>query len=800
MEINLEKKRLILSVRELARMVSESSEMAGGVSLSLRGKLGARAHRAYQENRRKSAEFRQEVHLDVPILADEAGAQGWEIRVRGRLDGLVEELDRLVVEELKTVALPAEKFRSLSADQFPSHRRQLEIYLYLLSIARPDKPAAGRLIYLNLVSGKKRSFDIAHDSNAIGGLISDVVASLLDREVRREQERALKREAASALRFPFRTMRPGQEEIIRGVCEALEKRSPLLMEAPTGLGKTAAVLFGALPFALRHDRLVMFLTSKTTQQDLVFETARRIRCGEVFPRTILLRAKEKLCFLEDEVCSPEECEYLEDFELRIRRSNAVPDLLAQGDIHPDRLSEIARRERLCPHALQIGLAEEMDLIIGDYNYAFDPVCRLSRLFSEGDPSRLILIVDEAHNLPDRARSYYSMRLSWEEVAAAAKHLENKSHSGFEEPLTEIQRQFEYYLANAPKGAEASHIQLSAPAWQRIAEMFEAAVVPYWFGLHDDAAEITEDPVISLQWRLEDFVKILSLEGENFAHLARREPEPALEILCLDAAPLLSKTFSAVHGVIGLSATLKPFPALRRLLELPEEIVSLEIASPFSAENCRIMIDPTVTTVYRERQAHLHAMAQKIQEFHRLLKRNTLVFFPSFDYMGSILEKLEIKKIFVQKQSWIDAQRDEALSEFKQSRGALFLAVMGGVFAEGIDLPGRLAEAAIIVGVPLPLVCLENELMRAYFENTDRCGFEYAYLYPGMRRVIQAAGRVIRAESDRGIILLLDRRFAQGGYRELLPAHWYRNSPAELVCKDWEMVMQKCVSFFCGGEA
>jgi len=799
MEINLNKRRLILSVGELARMVSESSETASGVSLSLRGKLGARAHRAYQEERRRSAGFRQEVHLDVPILTDGAGAQGWEIRVRGRLDGLIEELDRLVVEELKTVALPAAKFQAITIDDFSRHRRQLEIYLHLLAIARPQKPVAGKLIYYNLVSAKRRSLEVPYNREAIEPLIWDVIASFIIREERREQERALKRAAAAAMQFPFAAMRSGQPEIIEAARRALEQRTPLLLEAPTGLGKTAAVLYGIMPYALQNDKQAMFLTSKTTQQDLVFETARLLRAESLFPRTILLRAKEKLCFLEDGVCSSEECEYLEDFELRVRRSHAEPELLSRGDIHPDRLREIAQRERLCPHALQARLAQEMDLIIGDYNYAFDPVCRLARLFSEGDPSQLILIVDEAHNLPDRARSYYSMRLSWGEVSAALKHLELQDNSRFAEPLTEIQRQFEYYLSHTPKESGAGHIQLSAPAWQKISEIFEEAVIPYWFGLHSREGEIADDPVITLHWRLTDFVRILELEGENFAHLARRDPEEALEILCLDAAPFLSQTFSEVHEVMGISATLQPFPALQRLLGLPGETASVEIASPFSAENCRIMIDPAVTTVYRERQAHLEAITRRIQEFHHQVKRNMLVFFPSFDYMGSILQKLKIRKIFVQRQDWNDAQRAEALRAFKKSRGAVFCAVMGGVFAEGIDLPGRWAEAAIIVGVPLPLVCLENELMRAYFEAADHGGFEYAYLYPGMRRVVQAAGRVIRSETDRGVILLLDRRFAERGYRDLLPAHWYRKSPAELVCKDWETIMRETALFFGRGE-
>ena len=785
MDINLNKKRLILSAGELSRLVADAADATMPVSLSLRGRLGAEAHRAYQNQRSRACAFRQEVHLDVPILPDTPEARGWEIRIRGRLDGLSEELDQWVIEELKTVALPASRFRSLSPADFPRHRRQLEIYLHLLSLARPEKPAIGKLIYLNLANNRKRTFKIPYDRGDIEPFIWEVIASLIDREVRRAQELQLKREAAAQMRFPFKAMRPGQEEMIQAINDALEKSSALLMEAPTGLGKTAAALFAALPFALERDKQVLFLTSKTTQQDLIFATARLLRSDRSFPRTILLRARQKLCFLEGGECAPDECEYLEDFQQRIRRCNALPELLAEGDIHPDRLLEIARRDRLCPHALQLGLTEEMDLIIGDYNYVFDPGCRLERLFSEGDPSRLVLIVDEAHNLPDRARQYYSPHLSWNSVMVAAKKLNESGNDSFSEPLQAIQAQFEHYLSQAPAHPEPCPVRLSLSAWSQIASDFESAIIPYWFGLAEEEQSWKDNPVLSLQRQLEDFLRVLNLESENFAHLLHRHPEIALEVICLDASPYLQATFSSVYSSICISATLQPFDAYARLLGLDRTTSSLALPSPFPQEHCQVFIDSSVTTLYREREANLDAIAERIEHFYVLVPGNILTFFPSFELMQRLLQKISIKNILVQEEGFSDLQRNDQLSAFKESRHAMLCSVMGGVFAEGIDLPGRMAEAAIIVGVPLPMVCVENELLRAYYESSENRGFEFAYLYPGMRRAIQAAGRVIRNETDRGIILLLDRRYAQREYQRLLPQHWYKQSPGELVCKEWE---------------
>jgi len=423
MDISFDRKRLTLSAGELARLVAESADTSNPIAFSLRGRLGAEAHRAYQDLRRASEGFRREVHLDVTLAAPQGRESGWEVRVRGRLDGLVEELDRLVVEELKTVALPAGRFAALAEHDIPRHRRQLEIYLHLLAATRPDKPAAGRLIYLNLPNSRRKAFEVEYRREEIEPVIWDMVGALIDREARRAGERVRKRETAAQLRFPFLAPRPGQEEIIAAVRQTLDRSGTLLVEAPTGLGKTAAALFAALPRALEQGRQVLYLTAKTTQQDLVFRTAQDVRLGRDFPRVALLRARQKICPQEAQGAEPENCPYREDFPLRLRRSGLLERLLAEGAVHPDRVRELGEQERLCPHELQLLLAEEADLVIGDYNYAFDPGARLERLFSEGEPSRLILLVDEAHNLPDRARGYYSPRLPWFAVEAAAGHLQ-----------------------------------------------------------------------------------------------------------------------------------------------------------------------------------------------------------------------------------------------------------------------------------------------------------------------------------------------------------------------------------------
>jgi len=779
-----DKRQLTLSVGELARLVAEAGSTSSGPSFSLRGRIGSEAHRKFQEKRQKTISYQHEVHLDVCLSNPDQGSNEWQIRIRGRLDGLIEEIDRSVIEEIKTVAMSQKQFAAFSIESFPRHVRQLEIYLYLLSKKQEERKCAGRLLYINLPDGKQRAFEIPYNSEEVEPLIHNAVDNLIEREIRRQREAEQKKKLSEAIVFPFPYLRPGQSEISETVKECLEKRRDLLFEAPTGLGKTAAALFTALQFSLKNDKQVLFLTSRTTQQDLVFATAESINGGRDFPRVLLLRAKQKICLKEEMNCDPEECRYIDGFSQRLQGTRTLELLLKERIIHPDRTSEMGQRRMLCPYELQLQLCEDADLVIGDYNYAFDQTCRLTRLFEERDPSRLILIADEAHNLPERARSYYSARLDLADIQDAAQKLESEGWSSFNAVLSEIKSQFDYYLAAAPSSPDPYPVQLSQAAWEKMLNDFEAVVIPYWYKQTSSEAAADDDPVMSLYRNLEKLVRVLNYEGDNFAHLLYRTPSPALAVICLDASPFLREDFDAVHSAVCMSATLQPLDFSAQRLGLKSDAEQVTFDNPFPHENRRILIDSSVTTLYRQRAENVLPIASKIEQFYSHANRNVLAFFPSFDLMRRIILNLKVKPIFLQEEGMTDFQRKELLDKFRHSRNGLFCSVMGGVFAEGIDLPGAQAEAAVIVGIGLPQVCTENDLIRAYYDRMGDDGFQSAYMYPGMQRAIQSVGRVIRSEEDRGIILLMDSRFSKSAYQRLFPRHWYRETPNELLHPDW----------------
>ncbi|MFH1861444.1 MAG: helicase C-terminal domain-containing protein [bacterium] len=783
MEIDLDKKRLLLSVVELCQQTAIPALGGRGFSLSGRGRLGSSAHRRYQEKQRKNAAYRSEVHLDIPLTSSQF--PDWEIRLRGRLDGLIEELDRFVVEEIKTCILSHSDFQNLRPADFPLHLRQLEAYLYLVSIVYPQKSCAGRLLYINLASARKRQFEVPFHREDAEIAIQQALAFLLTQERRRAREKGIRKEIAPLLRFPYEHFRIGQETIIEAVSNALQQGSQLLLEAPTGLGKTAAVLFAALRYALDQGKKVLFLTAKTTQQELVYRTAQFIKADRPFPRIQLLRAKQKLCPQPEAICHPDECSFLTDYYVKLHHQELRDRFLESGEIHPDAILQAGSDFEICPYELQLSFCPDADLIIGDYNYVFDPECRLNVIFEHGSPSECLVIVDEAHNLPPRARSYYSAGLSWTSVQAAQTALSVRGIADFDSIFEGFIWQFQYYVSEAPRQPDPYPIELSPSAWRNLAADFENFLLSHWNALTSSADAGRDDPVFSLQRSLERFLRCLKFEGPPFAHLLRRKPIPNLEVLCLDAASFLSDTFSELHAAVCMSATLQPLEAYQRLLGLKTDALTISLPNPFPVKLRQIMVDPSVTTIYRERRANIPAIAQRIQLFYKLVQRNVIVFFPSFEFLKQVCSHLDVENLYVHEDGWNDQQRSLLLTHFQNSKHGLLATVAGSVFSEGIDLPGKAAEAAIIVGVPLPQVNPENELKRAYYDQQGDDGFEYAYLYPGMQRVIQAAGRIIRSETDQGIILLLDRRYAQPNYQRLFPQDWYERDPRELITRDWK---------------
>ena len=775
-------KRLEVSVRELA-----GEEGFGRIGFE-RGEgwhrlgLGAEMHsRVLQERRAAQPGYRSEVFLQASVPID-----GWTAVITGRLDGCVQEPSGAwLIEEFKSAHLPGQETRRAGA-AFARHQRQVLLYCDLWR-RLGHSPVHGRLIYVDPASGVESvipaDFDPAEQERDLERRLRRLVAiGQAEAEVRRR-----KAAAAASLPFPHATPRPCQKVMMDAVRQAVERGGNLIAEAPTGSGKTAASLHPALAHGLAAGRQVFFLTAKTLQQTMAVSALRAMNPDGAF-RTLQIRAKEKMCANDRVLCHEDFCPYARDYPEKMERSNIL-DRLRRGHFHydPDAVFAEAKKEQVCPFEVQLELAGRADAIVADYNYVFEPGAALRRLEPEDEP---VLLVDEAHNLPDRARKIFSPELPEESFRAAQDSLLLQSGQLFD-TLSRTLGGLIALLAETAAASPGAIAETDPPAeplralWQE----WEPAFIRYLSWKREARLALPDDPIVDIHFAWQRFMAVLNLFGPGFACVVENRPAGArLAVVCLDPARPLAPVFDAAASTTLLSATLSPVEVIRRTLGLAAERTrAISLPPPFPRENRKILILPQVQTAFAQRERNAAPIAGLIAEMCDAQPGNALALFPSYQFLEKAAGLLPATRarVVVQRPNLSEAARRQIFQELAAPPppGILLLAVLGGMYAEGVDYPGELLSAVFIVSPALPQVSFERELLRRYFEETEQAGFEYAYLQPGMTRVIQAAGRLIRNETDCGVIALLCRRFLQEPYTAHLPRDWYGETPAELAAAD-----------------
>ncbi|HLJ75429.1 MAG TPA: ATP-dependent DNA helicase, partial [Thermoanaerobaculia bacterium] len=453
--------------------------------------------------------------------------------------------------------------------------------------------------------------------------------------------------------------------------------------------------------------------------------------------------------------------------------------------------ELSRSTEVCPFEVSLELIAQADVIVCDYNYIFDPYVGLKAYQQDSDYSDCVLIVDEAHNLVDRGRGYYSPELHEKTFDAIRNHLAGRSCriEGWDELLDLLQSHMQD-LAEASVAA-GSHIALCEPDRELFVTQraeWERVVMHYIQWKIENRIVEEDDPLVDFYFKLVKFTNLLSEEGEEFAHVIERTPEGLkLKIFCKDPSRFLGEIFDSAFATIALSATLEPFDFYRKTLGLPSERASeLSLPSPFPKSNRKILVFPDVDTTFKQRANHYDRIALTVAEISEAFEGNFLALFPSYAFLREVSERMPTirKQVMVQRTDMTDYERNAILEILRDRRGRdnLILAVSGGMYAEGIDYRGDMLSGVVVVGPALPSVSFEQELLKRYYDDQYGAGFEFAYLIPGMTRVVQSAGRVIRSETDIGVIALLCRRFTQESYTRYFPSDWYDESPRELISK------------------
>ena len=759
---------LAIPVRQLVEFACRSGDLAAGVP-GPTASAGLRGHQQLQ--RSPPPGYRPEVRLSATVALDE-----FQVELKGRVDLMCAEGEPPAIEEIKTCLVPPDR---LPDAQVALHWAQLKVYGFCHLHASGGARIRLQLTWYDLATGRSYADaeELAYDA------LRDFTLAALQRYLAwqrlMQHHRRQLRAAAGALRFPFGAFRAGQRAMAADIYRAARDGGQCLIEAPTGTGKTISALFAAAKaLGEGHVDRILYLTAKNSGRLAAADMVAALVRGGLPAGSLLIRAKAQAC-----PCHTGACE--RDAEGRCPRGLGFYDrlpparerLLALGTMDAAAIDAVALEYQLCPFELALQMAPWADIVICDFNYVFDPLVELSCLRDDG--ARALLLVDEVHNLVDRSRQMYSAQLCRSDLDACARACRH-DHPALSKALRRVASAMLRWHGSA---ATAPAIGRAAPA------AVSRAVDRLLQGLATAADDPYPEPLTEVLRALYRFAAIAALFGAHHTCIARagargdsrgdsrgayRDVE--VKLLCLDASEYLAHSYQSFQAVAAFSATLSPADYYRRALGLHHDTPARILPSPFAPQQLGVWLYPAIDTRQHQREHHLGAIARAIGAVYAARPGNYLAFFPSYRFMQQVAEAFtamfETPRPLLQERATDEAQRRAFLDQFECGRPTLGFAIMGGVFGEGVDYAGDRLIGAIVVGVGLPAADTEQELIRAEYAAAGIDGFDFAYRFPGLARVMQAAGRVIRSERDRGVVVLMDRRFGHHQYRRHLPRYWH----------------------------
>jgi len=752
-----------VSVHSLVEFVLQSGDLtAGGFQRRDRAQLGTQGHKQVQRSRPE--DYQAEVEISYRVEDDEL-----HLLVQGRMDGLYHR-EPVVIEEIKTTTL---SLALIHEQHNPLHWAQAQCYAFMLAQQQKLSVVVIHLTYYHLDSREEKTFERQYTLEELETFFFSLVRPYLDWFRKVYAWQATRDQSIQRLEFPYAEYRPGQREMAVDVYKAIRDGGRLFVQSPTGVGKTIAALFPSVKaMGQGLATKIFYLTAKTSGRLAAEKALEDMRQANLHLRSVTLTAKEKICFCPPVNCDPEVCPFARGYFDKVKLALEELDQ-CQAFTRPV-IEELARKYEVCPFEFSLDLALWVDCIVCDYNYAFDPRVYLHRFFDfSAEP--YIFLVDEAHNLPDRARSMYSAELDKKTVLDLQRLL--KSHlPALAKALQTINKLLlERRKSCQAEGRAGVEHALPEELLRAIREFSQKA--EDWLVLNHPA-EFRQE-LLEFYFACSNYLRTAEYFDTSHVSYFERQGQADLKakLFCLDPAPMLEVPLERSRATIFFSATLLPMEYFMKLLTGAADHPKRIFPSPFPVENVSLLIHNGISTKYAQREDSYAEIAAVIEAVCSAHVGNYLVFFPSYAYLSATLERLKERlpegQLLVQDRGMTEAAREEFLAQFSAGREETLigLAVMGGIFGEGIDLVGERLIGAIVVGVGVPQVCLENDLLKDYFDRQNGSGFAYAYQYPGFNRVLQATGRVIRTETDRGLILLIDERFTQARYRHLFPSHW-----------------------------
>lgn len=755
------KEKLTLSVHQLVDFLLRQGDIDNRIYNQETMQLGSKIHSSFQKSQGKT-------YLSEVSLKDEIETEDYIISLEGRADGIIVGGSNPIIDEIKSTVAPLEEFYE---SQKEWHFGQAKCYAYMY-IKREGLPRCNiRLTYISQQDFdcrmvKEKCFTYDELESYVLSLINDYIDFF-----KRESSHIIERNiSAEKLPFPYEKFRNGQREVAKYVYYVAKNGGIFFFEAPTGIGKTISSLYPAIKsFSKTSNSKIFYLTAKTSGRTSCYDALTACYKKGLIARDSLLVAKEKICFSPGKSCNPDECPFTKDYYGKLRQI-VQTESKKNNRYNQETITKIASEYEVCPFELQLDLSLLSDVIICDYNYFFDPFVKLERYFSdEVDSSKYLILIDEAHNLNTRIRDMYSETLSLEEFKKARQDLVGSPFNKLKKALSKTIKAF-VSLQN----------EEDFTVYEKIDENLFKALNKFNEVNKSKEKEDEKMPfpnsLIDISRKTFRFLKLIGDYSRNACLYSFRDKgDFKLQFQCLDPSSYVLENFSKVKGVTCFSATLSPIEYYMESLLSSHSFPFLLLPSPFPKENFHLMVAPNVSIKYKNREKSYGQVAEYLQAFVGAKTGNYFIYFPSYEYLNRIQDLLSFENadVYSQTRDMSDEEREDFLKHFQKDpkKTTVGLLIIGGSFSEGIDLPDDRLIGVAVVGVGLAQISKDIDLIKDYYDEKNGEGFKYAYVNPGMNKIMQAVGRLIRSENDVGSALLIDERYTSSEYKPLFSKSW-----------------------------
>ena len=756
-----------ISVRNLVEFILREGNIdnrTGGGQDPENMQMGSRIHRKIQ--RQMGSDYQAEVPLKAEIACN-----GFTLKIEGRADGLIHTKEQVMVDEIKGV------LRELDRVQEPAgiHLAQAKCYASMVAEQEGVDEIGVQMTYCQMETEEVKRFQYSYRSNELKVWFDEVIRQYEKWAKFQIEWRKARNASVKGIEFPF-PYRKGQRDLAVSVYRTILRKKKLFIQAPTGVGKTISTVFPAVKAVGEElGEKIFYLTAKTITRTVAEQAFETLREQNLKFKVITLTAKEKICFCEETSCNPDDCPYAKGHFDRV--NDAVYELLMQEDVMSREVLEAqARKHKVCPFEMALDVSTWVDGVICDYNYVFDPDARLKRFFAEGGAGGYLFLIDEAHNLVERGRQMYSAELCKEDFLAVKKLVKGEAPRFAKrlEACNKILLAMKKECENYKVLDNISHFGIQLMNVLSETDRY----------LEECVDKEVRETVLDFYFQVRSFLNIYDGLDENYVIYTEYQENGrfVLKLFCVNPAANLQKCLDKGNSAVFFSATLLPIQYYKRLLSTEKDNYAVYIDSSFDTKKRLLMNGVDVSTRYAMRSREMYQRyATYIFRVVKAKMGNYLIFFPSYRFMEDVYQEFtqllasdeEEMELVIQQKHMDEEERENFLRAFEMGRekSLIGFGVLGGIFSEGIDLTNEKLIGTLIIGTGLPQVCNEREILKSYFDQKGLYGFDYAYRYPGMNKVLQAAGRVIRTEDDRGVILLLDERFQREKGKEIFPKEW-----------------------------